>query len=188
MSASITKLGLITAHTEIVDDSDTIAGMDNSFFSVSIKRVNVQSSDIRKENKADSDAIANSIPEVSNVVNTDSASIDKPQTNNESVSSASSIADARKPMDKHANNSKEQSTEGSDMDEVDDDDELDNLTKEYPVGSVVATVNVMVNAVYTSVVDENQSGKKENVLFHSVSFRGCISEHAETDWKIIDLH
>ena len=64
------------------------------------------------------------------------------------------------------------------------------LSKEYPVDSVVVTATVLVYASYSSSSSSGAPDEPapEKVLFHSITFQGCLSEHAETNWKIVDLH
>ena len=79
---------------------------------------------------------------------------------------------------------------------LDDDFEGGNCDKlKYPIGSVIATATVYIcgeetiEYVLPSMGPTGESVNKEQTtsVRFSWTFRGCISDHSELDWKIIAL-
>lgn len=61
--------------------------------------------------------------------------------------------------------------------------DINELHREYPIGSVVVTARVFANVTYTS-------SKSTDSLPHIVMFRGCVSgtDNTELDWKIVEMN
>ena len=73
--------------------------------------------------------------------------------------------------------------------------DMDRMKIEYPIGSVVATATVYISGeetieyVIPAMGPSGESLNKEQTtpVRFSWTFRGCISDHSELDWKIIAL-
>ena len=69
--------------------------------------------------------------------------------------------------------------------------DIDELNKEFPVGSVVCTVRVFAQVTYRSEVSMDPNSEpqvKEDSLFHTLTFRGCISDQQELVWKVTEIY
>ena len=65
-----------------------------------------------------------------------------------------------------------------------DDYDIDELHREYPIGSVVVTARVVAHVTYTS-------SKSTDSLYHIVvMLRGCVcgTDNTELDWKFVEIN
>lgn len=194
VAVSVTKMSLVRLTVDVVEEEETLGELGNGLFAVKLKKVKVGGA---PADEATADPAAASKPETETKTGRSTEPVTSSDIDAETTGAASK---ATKPPEEVASSAgSTEGVKGSTGDVAAEseaaaepaiEDALynsDNLSAEYPVGSVVATAHAVVTAVYDSSKSSDQNLKFSEKFAHHVKFRACISGDVELEWKIIDM-